>query len=109
MNINNIFVQPIGLWVKAWAPTSAREELLRRVGALETAITATDQILLEEVLEEEEAERVLCFLQAILLNPDSREAIGPKLFGLKVKFIGEPRFKAVWDDTIRPEAILGLE
>jgi hypothetical protein len=102
-------VQPIGLWVKAWAPTDAREELLRRVGALETAITATNKILLEEVREEEEAERVLCFLQAILLNPDSRNAIGSQLFGLRVKVIGHPRFKAEWGDTISPEAILGLE
>ena len=98
-------MQPVGLFVKVWGPTLARDKVLRRVTTVKAAILKTDPLLLEEevvVVEQvKEGERVLCTFHTIFMT--TVDALKSDL--MKLTHRDHQRVNGKWYDR-SPEAVL---
>jgi hypothetical protein len=99
-------VQPVGLFVKVWGQTVARDKVLQRVATVKAAILLTDPLLVEDevVLVEQvkEGERVLCTFSTIIMTTVAYLKADLN----KLNFRDYPRVNGKWFDRT-PESILG--
>ena len=100
-------MQPVGLFVKVWGQTLARDKVLQRVATIKEAILETDPLLVEDeivLLEEvKEGERVLCTFSTILMT----SVASLKTDLNKLNFRDYPRVNGKWFDR-SPESILAV-
>ena len=99
-------MQPVGLFVKVWGQTVARDKVLQRVATVKAAILLTDPLLVEDevVLVEQvkEGERVLCTFSTIIMTTVAYLKADLN----KLNFRDYPRVNGKWFDRT-PESILG--
>ena len=99
-------MKPVGLFVKVWGQTVARDKVLQRVATVKAAILLTDPLLVEDevVLVEQvkEGERVLCTFSTIIMTTVAYLKADLN----KLNFRDYPRVNGKWFDRT-PESILG--